>query len=142
MNQLNRSQRRAAGKHLKKTAKSYSAELEEIPREQWPVPAPEILRVWRSARFLVQEYAPAQRTAHMVECRLSILRTALSGKDWEDRIGWDELQAVKTQCGYAELDAVEVYPRAADVINVAALRHIWILKGLLPFAWRRTNGMN
>ena len=32
---------------------------------------------------------------------------------------------------------MEVYPRTADLVNVANMRHLWVLPELLPFAWRK-----
>jgi hypothetical protein len=37
-------------------------------------------------------------------------------------------------------DAVEVYPPAGDVVNVANMRHLWVLRDRLPFAWRGGKG--
>lgn len=31
----------------------------------------------------------------------------------------------------------EYETRATDVVNVANMRHIWIMRELLPFAWRK-----
>jgi hypothetical protein len=61
----------------------------------------------------------------------------LEGDRWADNITWDELQALKTQCGYGGHDAVEVYPPTRDVVNVANIRHLWVLAEKLPFAWRK-----
>lgn len=52
-----------------------------------------------------------------------------------DGITWDELQALKRQCGFGDRFAVEVYPADLDVVNVGNLRHLWVLQGALPFAW-------
>jgi hypothetical protein len=46
------------------------------------------------------------------------------------------LQRLKAECGYADRDAVEVYPRERDVVNVANLRHLWVMREPLAFAWR------
>lgn len=107
--------------------------LQLVPREQWPDPYAPQLRVWRSRDFLVQEFAaPAPACV-----RLSVNRTTLAGDRWSDNITWDELQDIKEQCGYRMADAVEVYPQAGDVVNVANMRHLWIMREPLPFAWRK-----
>jgi hypothetical protein len=87
--------------------------------------------VYRSKRFLVQAFIDD----HVV-ARLSIARTRLDGVRWQDGISWDELQQIKRECGYGDLDAVEVFPADGDVVNVANMRHLWILERPLPFAWR------
>jgi hypothetical protein len=108
--------------------------LQLVPRDEWPTSALTVgrLRVWRSRRFLVQEF----RESAAVVARLSINRTTLGTERWADNITWDELQDIKAQCGYAEHDAVEVYPMQRDVVNVANMRHLWVLASALPFAWR------
>lgn len=109
--------------------------LQEIPRAQWPANAPPtIMRVFRSRDFLVQEYEPP--SAHVIS-RLSVCRTSISGSRWKDGITWDELQRIKSECGYGNTDAIEIYPADDDVVNVANMRHLWILDSRIPFAWRK-----
>lgn len=112
--------------------------LVPVPEREWPggfQGEDRPRRVWRSRGFLVQEFfAPPPARA-----RLSILRTTLDPKvgRWVDGITWDELQRLKTECGYGDFDAVEVYPCNRDIVNVANLRHLWVLDEKLTFAWRK-----
>jgi hypothetical protein len=127
---------RAQRRELERQNAKLPRELQPIPRHEWPATQHHgaILRVWRSRGFLVQEYAePAP-----VLVRLSVLRTTLDAKTgrWVDSITWDQLQDIKAQCGYAGRDAVEVYPRERDTVNVANLRHLWVMREPLAFAWR------
>lgn len=109
------------------------SKLVEVPRSEWPPGFTEQRRALRSREFLVQEFdAPAPAFV-----RLSINRTTLSGERWTDNITWDELQRIKAECGYSGRDAVEVYPPTSDVVNVANMRHLWVLSEPLAFAWRR-----
>jgi len=124
-----RSQRR----QLERDNARLPVKLQEIPRDQWPDPGRMVNRVFRSRDFLVQEYMAESP----VFVRLSINRTSLKGDRWDDNITWDELQRIKNECGYAEFDAVEVFPPADDVVNVANMRHLWVLIDRLPFAWRK-----
>lgn len=88
--------------------------------------------VWRSRTFMVQKYhAPAPAIA-----RLSIHRTTLDGDRWAEGITWDELQACKNEVGYFAHTAVEVYPPMRDLVDVASIRHLWVLAEPLPYAWR------
>jgi hypothetical protein len=131
---LSRAERREAERYMKRESLKWPAELKEWPREEWPVPNDRISRVWRSRGFLVQGYAePAP-----VVIRLSVLRAALdSGGGWQQDITWEELQRLKREAGYGDFEAVEVFPRECDVVNVANIRHLWILPGgFLPFVWR------
>lgn|SRR3990167_3303643 len=109
------------------------AALREVSRDEWPSLARVPLRVWRSRDFLVQEFA-ANRPAMV---RLSICRTKLEGGRWQDGITWDDLQRLKRECGYADVDAIEVFPADADVVNVANIRHLWIMAEPIEFAWRK-----
>lgn len=107
--------------------------LREVPRHEWPNPMATHLRVWRSRDFLVQEFA-ANAPALV---RLSVCRTTLVGDRWQDGITWNDLQRLKRECGYGDADAIEVYPADADVVNVANIRHLWIMREPVACAWRR-----
>ena len=124
---------RAQRRELERTNSKMPRELRLIPRHEWPNPDGPQRRVWRSRDYLVQEFdAPAPACV-----RLSVNRTTLTGDRWNDNLTWDELQEIKAQCGYPMADAVEVYPPAGDVVNVANLRHLWVMRELQTFAWRK-----
>lgn len=106
--------------------------LREVPRNEWPVPTAPQLRVLRSRKYLVQEF-PAHAPALV---RLSVCRTMLKGERWQDGISWEELQRIKHECGYADNDAVEIFPRECDLVNVANMRHLWVLAAPIACAWR------
>lgn len=119
---------------LARESAKFPAALTEIPRSQWPNPDGPQLRVLRSRDFLVQEFH-AEGPAIV---RLSINVTSLDGQRWKDGISWDDLQRLKAEAGYPMHDAVEIYPRAIDVVNVANMRHLWVMRDLVPFAWRNS----
>jgi len=108
-----------------------------MPVEDWrelSAPPPGLIEVWRSREFLVQVFRESP-----VIVRASINRTFIdsgSGR-WSDGISWEELQRVKREIGRGNLDAVEVFPADRDVVNVANMRHIFIMDEPLPYAWRR-----
>ncbi len=108
-------------------------ELTEIPRHIWPYEIAGLERVWRSREFLAQQHSVPHTD---VLCRLSINRATLSGERWSDGISWDELQAIKNVVGFVDVDAVEIYPRKADVVNVSSMRHLWLMREPVEFAWR------
>lgn len=109
--------------------------LVEVQRSEWQSDSPAgIQRCWRSRNFLVQLWAaPAPAVG-----RLSICRTTVMGERWKDEITWDELQSIKAQAGYAFTWAIEIYPSCLEVVNVASLRHLWLLPEAPAFAWRRS----
>jgi hypothetical protein len=133
---LPREQRRAAVKYLADQAKKYPAHLIPVPREEWPDESSiGRIRLLRSRDYLVQvftEYYP------FVVVRLSINRTQITTNGgWKQDIPWEDLQRLKSEAGYGEFDAVEVYPADKDVVNVANMRHLWVLTDKVPFAWRQ-----
>ncbi len=111
------------------------AVLCEVPRHEWPTANAKQLRVLRSRDFLVQEFhepAPAL-------VRLSVCKTTVQGQRWQDGITWDDLQRLKRECGYGDADAIEIFPADADMVNVANMRHLWVMSSPVPFAWRNMN---
>lgn len=126
-------------RELERTNAKMPKHLQLVAPADWPASVAQALgdarplAVWRSRTFLVQKYAaPAPAIA-----RLSILRTTLSGDRWADNITWDELQGIKNELGFFAQTAVEIYPPMRDVVNVANIRHLWLLADPLPYAWRK-----
>lgn len=111
--------------------------LTELKREFWPDHLPPgICRVWISRHFLCQEYEPAKEGEPV---RLSFSRTSIdpiTGR-WMEGITWDDIQRLKREAGYGDRDAVEIYPADKDVVNVANMRHIFLMDEPIKFAWRR-----
>ncbi len=70
------------------------------------------------------------------------IRLDINRKDMADGLGWDELQNIKTKCGFGEFDAVEFYPRDKDVLNTGNIRHLYLFSTLLPqirrgYTWKK-----
>lgn len=129
--QHNRAERRMMAKYAREEASHRPVTLTEIPRSRWPThylndpKAP--VKAYESRKYLAQLYdagAHESRTA----MRLSICRVTL-GDDgrWEEGLGWEELMQVKRECGYGDWYAVEVYPQDSEVVNVANMRHLWLI---------------
>jgi hypothetical protein len=68
--------------------------------------------------------------------RMTVNRTEFVRGGWAAEITWDELQAVKREIGRAEQWAVEVYPADSGLVNVANMRHLWLLDTAPDFAWQ------
>lgn len=89
--------------------------------------------VWQSRDFLAVLFREGDHR------RLTVNRTQFDTRTnrWREGITWDELMSVKSECGFADLWAVEVYPPTAHIVNVAAMRHLWLLDSAPPYAWKR-----
>lgn len=109
--------------------------LARVPWEQWP---PTLdgqvcprLKVLRSRSFLVQVF---EESGHL---RLSVNRTEWDARrqSWREDISWDDLQRLKAEAGYPDRWAVEIFPADAEIVNVANMRHLWLLQEAPAFAW-------
>jgi hypothetical protein len=131
----NRAERREAAQYLAKTNAQYPGHLVQVPESEWHETAPPgLLEVWRSRDYLVQVYREQEPCAF----RLSINRTAINSTGWVADIPWEDLQRLKTECGLGMFDAIEIYPNKRDVINVANIRHLFVMADPLSFAWRKS----
>lgn len=138
----NRAWRRGMAREMQKEARrtvlGLPDALTELPRERWPSDSfmhlsgdAERLRVWVSKAMIVQLF---NEFGHE---RISVSRAAIDAQGrFVDGIAWDELQAVKTAIGFGDRCAVEVYPPDRDVVNVANIRHLWLLAEDPVFMWK------
>lgn len=113
------------------------ATLRPVPQDQWPdlvQMTKKPYAVWRSRFFLVQSFDEGNGINRLSVARSEIDTT--SGR-WKEGITWDELQEIKRQVGLGEYMAVEIFPADRDVINVANMRHLWVMRDPLPFAWKK-----
>jgi hypothetical protein len=102
----------------------------KIPEEEWKHlnngnPATKIFETWKSSRFLVQIRFHGNR---IKLCVNKVLYTKKNGKiHWQDGITWDELQEIKNQVGYKDFWLCEYFPPQDKVVNIANIRHLWLL---------------
>ena len=82
---------------------------------------------WESNKFNVFAFAEGP-----------LIRLDVERKDKKDGISWDELQQIKSDCGYGDKDAIELFPKDKDVLNTANWRHLYIFQEEIPFV-RRVN---
>lgn len=125
---------------LRQQNRQYTQTLVEIPPAEWPSsyrnPAPGShvthIGAWRSCDFLVQVVHENQ-SGYL---RISVNRSALDENGgWRQDISWDELQHIKNSIGYADRTAVEVYPPVQRTVNVANMRHLFLLPEHPVYAW-------
>lgn len=67
---------------------------------------------------------------------LGAVRLDINRHDMQDGITWDELQHIKSACGFGDQDGVELYPRDEDVIYTANVRHLYIFQERLVMVRR------
>jgi hypothetical protein len=119
-------------RQLERDSARWPSALTRLPLP-WP-PGPKFpTEAWRSRDFLLQVYAVREGVE-----RLSINRAKVDMRTrrWVDGISWDELQRLKAECGRGHLDAVEIYPADADVVNVANVRHLFVFSEPFDLTWR------
>lgn len=124
--------------YLKAEAKKWPDRLTPVPVEDWPPSFHTLKRkptgVMRSRTFLAQFFSGAGAV------RMSVCRTAIDDDgNWLEKITWDELQQLKSEAGYGYWWAVEIYPADSEVVNVANMRHLWLLDKKPEYAWGKEN---
>lgn len=127
---MNRSDRRRYNAEVKKLPRV----LTPIPESYWPGTSEEVGRFacWKSRKYLVQLFQEPDDIIRMTVCRVQVGK----GSRWNDDITWDELNEIKAEIGYFESWAVEMYPPDDHLVNVANMRHLWILPEAPGYGWR------
>lgn len=87
--------------------------------------------VLKNDEFLVQIYNLTGEPT-----RITVNKVKRKNNDWADGITWDQLMQVKRLVGYANKCAIEIYPPDQDIVNVANMRHLWIVD-MPDFAWQK-----
>jgi hypothetical protein len=125
-------------RQMKRENMAWPAQLTAVPMADWPlIESGTAVRVdvLRSRGFLVQVFG---EDGQML--RLSVNRTEWDQRQnrFRDDITWDDLQQLKAEAGYADRVAIEVFPPERLIVNVANMRHLWLLpEGAeqMPFVW-------
>lgn len=91
------------------------------------------MRVWRSRQFLVVLWL--EKTGFT---RLTCQRSKVNPDgSWVEGISWDDMQRLKSEAGFGHLWAVECFPPDSEVVNVANLRHMFLLNEPPAFGWHK-----
>lgn len=124
---LNREQRRALEKVKRQLIASYPDELTKVDENDPNMPytshPQDLDSIWRNKKFTVMLWnVPAGK-------KMTISRNEWDSKSrrYVDGITWDEIMEIKRGIGFGEQNAVEFYPPDSEVVNIANVRHIWIL---------------
>lgn len=136
---MNRQERKAMAAYARQKALERPLSMTLIPRDRWPTAyrnsAEAPTKAWESRKCLAQLYDIGAREGRTA-MRLSVCRVTLQDNGhWEQNLTWEELMTVKRECGFADWYAVEIYPRDRDIVNVANLRHLWLLATPLLIGW-------
>lgn len=137
---MNSKELKIARKNLALENKKWPIIPIRMPRHQWPYDdADNRVAVWRCKFYLIQEFDESTADGGIKDViRLSINRTLLNDDGmWRDDISWDDLQWIKNCIGYGDRFAVEIYPAEHEVVNVANMRHLWVLPYPPSYVWRK-----
>jgi hypothetical protein len=93
------------------------------------------LVVYKSRKYLVQVMKDGE------SIRITISKTKNLGTTkypiWEDGISWDDIQHIKNAIGYQNHWCVECYPSRQETVNVANMRHLWLLDEAPKYGWKK-----
>ena len=132
---MNREQRRALEKAYRQWIATLPEELTPVSEDDSTIPysshPEDMLQVWRNKKFTVILWkVPAGH-------KITVERNEWDSKTRRhlDNITWDELMDIKRACGFGDRNAVEFYPPDNEVINIANVRHLWLLPREMTNDW-------
>lgn len=129
-------------KQMEKENRKRPPVLTPVERDKWPEHGDDkIIEVWISNRYLAQVFLEQVFDDKPGVLRVSVCRTSIDYQGmWEANLSWDELMEVKRQIGRDSAYAVEVLPPDEDIVNVANMRHFWILP-VAVVGWKNDKGL-
>lgn len=116
----------------------------ELPETLEPIPADDLEQIqlprylvaaWRSRHFIVQHYREPNGERISIQRTVDSWRLITPGP--RKPITWDELQQLKREAGFAHRWACELFPPDDSVIDVAHMRHLWLLAEDPGIGWAR-----
>ena len=118
MNRATRRRQKQARKKLK--VGRILSDLYEVASRDWPtVELHRLRRLRKNEALIIMECVrPAGHAVLMIQF--------LDGRDTA-ALTWAHLQELKGMCGHGKREAVEIYPADDAVVNVANMRHLWLL---------------
>lgn len=125
---------RAKQRYLREQNRKYGVHMERVSFDAYPDDGNRRVAVYRSNSFLAQVFEEMDGAV-----RISIMRTMVDEDgEWLEGISWDSLIAIKNECGFSAHWAVEIFPPADEVVDVANMRHLFVLPEAPAFAWRKS----
>ena len=131
---------RISVRHIQKHHLPYPQKLTPIVREEFPqagkfgILAQILIDCWVNRYFMVQHLAHSN-SEYPDMVHLAINRIKRNQHGWLENISWDDLNSIKQELGYGDWWGIEIYPEDAKLVNVANLRHLWILPKRLNIGW-------
>ncbi len=131
---LNREQRRALEKVKRQLIASYPDTLEIVTENDPNLPysshPQDIEHIYRSKKYTVILWKIGVGFAgYNLGQRFSISRNEWNSKDrrYKDGLTWDEIMDIKREMGFGERTAIEYYPADSEVVNLANMRHVFLI---------------
>jgi hypothetical protein len=125
---------RAKQRYLREENRKYGIHMERVSVDAYPYEGIRPVAVFRSRSFLAQVFEEQDGAV-----RISIMRTMVDEDgEWLEGISWNSLIAIKNECGFSAHWAVEIFPPADEIVDVANMRHLFVLPEAPAFAWRKS----
>ena len=105
--------------------------FQKLPQSRIPIHSNAPQHVFQNDEFLVQIFQLDNEPT-----RLTINKVKQKNGKWVDGITWDELMCIKRMVGFQDHCAVEIYPPDEHIVNVANMRHLWIVE-MPEFVWKK-----
>ena len=107
--------------------------LVQIPQSTRTLPSGTYaVKAWRSSRYLATHWRERNGNERLSVNRVDI-NTATGA--WKEGITWEQLQEIKSQCGFDDKAMIEIYPPGNRVINDAPMRHLWFVDEIPKQTW-------
>lgn len=116
--------------------------FEPIPKEKWVQPILSrslLVKAYKNRDFVVQVYEEPTGYTRISVNRTTTLGFNSYGPIWKGGITWDQLQDIKNAIGYENSWLVECYPPESELVNVANMRHLFVLPESPVFGWHHKN---
>jgi hypothetical protein len=123
----------ALNDHAKEVAASFPENLVAIPRQDWPVDAPNSTdAIWQSNKFYVQVHSEGGGIHRLSICRFELDESGQGRND----ISFSQIMDIKRAVGFGDNDATEVFPRDRDRQRFGGLRNFFVLPFPVQYAFR------
>lgn len=121
-----------ARKNLRANNATFPSEMTSVPSAFWPEDSPPTMTaLWRSKSYLAQVHEEDQGVKRLSICKAALLPDGRVRND----LTWKQLQAIKSEMGFGDSMAVEVFPRDKDKMDIGNMRHLWIAPFKLGLGW-------
>lgn len=103
----------------------------KIVGDSWPV------KVFKSEDYMVQVYKDEDGIERLSISSCWYKFNGFMEPTWKDQFTWDELQLIKNSIGYKNKWLVECYPPVENTVNIANIRHLFVLNEKPSYAFTK-----